>query len=407
MIKIRLYIVKTYGSGTDIIMLYRFIGSNKELIMSFTLSNKELLVSTPSRLCLFGEHLDYLGLEVIACAIDLRFRAKVTPRNDSIIEIFIRDSRIDTLGMVNSRAVYEGHAIDLERPIIYENDRDYLKSAVAVLLRNEVTLTGMTVIMDSDIPIGKGMSSSSTMIVALIKALLEAVGHDARNEPKTIAYWAYLAEVEEFGEPGGMMDQYTSALGGMLNLDFAGGVTTALEIPVSLKGRFILFDSKERKNTTAVLAGAKMPALRAIETIGHGVSEILGKGIDVGKYDLDEQAERVIRAACENYEILLQAKEMLISGISDEAGFGRLIYEHHKRLRDGLGISTAKIESILERALYAGALGGKINGSGGGGCCFVYAREEDSEKILLEVGAMGYPGQILRIDSGVRVDEND
>ena len=375
--------------------------------MSFTLSNKGLSVSTPSRLCLFGEHLDYLGLEVIACAIDLRFRAKVHPRNDSIIEIFIRDSRIDTLGMENSASVYEGHVIDLDRPIIYENDRDYLRSAIAVLLRNGVTLRGLTVIMDSDIPIGKGMSSSSTMIVALIKALLEAVGHDTRNDPKTIAYWAYLAEVEEFGEPGGMMDQYTSALGGLLNLDFTDGVTTAYEMPAVLTGRFILFDSKEKKNTTAVLAGAKRPALRAIEKIGHGVREILEKKIDVGEFDLDEQALKVIKAACENFAILNEAKEMLISGKVDDAVFGKLIYEHHKRLRDGLGISTDKIENILDKAMSAGALGGKINGSGGGGCCFVYAREEDSEKILSEVEAMGYPGQILKTDTGVRTDPND
>ena len=86
--------------------------------MSFTLSNKELSVSTPSRLCLFGEHLDYLGLEVIACAIDLRFRAVITSREDSLIEIFIRDSRIDTLNMVNNVSVYEGMVMDHDRPVL-------------------------------------------------------------------------------------------------------------------------------------------------------------------------------------------------------------------------------------------------------------------------------------------------
>ena len=375
--------------------------------MSFTLSNKGLSVSTPSRLCLFGEHLDYLGLEVIACAIGLRFRAKVTPRDDSIIEIFIRDIRIDTLGMRNDTAVYEGRIIDLDRPVIYENERDYLKSAIAVLQRNGVGLRGATVIMDSDIPIGKGMSSSSTMIIALMKALLESVRHEARNDAKTIAYWAYLAEVEEFGEPGGMMDHYTSALGGLVGLDFTEGKTTVHRMPDVLTGRFILFDSREKKDTTAVLAGAKRPALRAAEKIGHSVREILEQKIDVGSFGLDEQAERVIRAACENFMILEEAKKMIMSGSINDEEFGKLLYEHHKRLRDGLRISTGRIEKILDTALSAGALGGKINGSGGGGCCFVYARSEDCENILRKIETMDYPGQILKIDSGVRMDEND
>ena len=48
-------------------------------------------VSTPSRICLFGEHQDYLGLEVIAGAIDLRFSATVTENSENIVRIKIRD----------------------------------------------------------------------------------------------------------------------------------------------------------------------------------------------------------------------------------------------------------------------------------------------------------------------------
>ena len=50
---------------------------------------KPFTVSTPSRLCLFGEHQDYLGLEVVAAAIDLRFIATASSRDDSLIKIAI------------------------------------------------------------------------------------------------------------------------------------------------------------------------------------------------------------------------------------------------------------------------------------------------------------------------------
>lgn len=47
----------------------------------------------------------------------------------------------------------------------------------------------------------------------------------------------------------------------------------------------------------------------------------------------------------------------------------------------------------------------KINGSDGGGCCYVYALSECAEKIIEEVGKLGYPGKFLTQHTGVRVDE--
>ena len=105
-------------------------------------------VSTPSRLCLFGEHLDYLSLEVIAVAINLRFSAEVRKRDDSLIKIRIRDSKIDTLGEKNDEGLYDEYEIDLSKPIEYENNRDYLKSSVNVLLKNGYKLSGLDIKMD-------------------------------------------------------------------------------------------------------------------------------------------------------------------------------------------------------------------------------------------------------------------
>lgn len=96
---------------------------------------------------------------------------------------------------------------------------------------------------------------------------------------------------------------------------------------------------------------------------------------------------------------------MLLKGYNfSPETFGRLIKEHHANLRDGLGISTPTIEKILNTAYENGALGGKVNGSGGGGCLYVYAYDEDCKKILKAVNDIGYPGKILKQDTGVRKD---
>ncbi len=365
---------------------------------------KTYRISTPSRLCLFGEHQDYLGLEVIACAINLRFSAKIKLNGTDMVHIKIRDSRIDTLGMENKEEAYEEQHISLSEPIVYENQRDYLKSCLNVLKRAGYPLEGFDITMDSEIPIGKGMCSSSTMIVAFIKAVLTALEQPDGEDPEKIAYLGYLAEVAEFGEPGGMMDHYASALGGLVNLDFAGGKTTPHRLEAEIPGVFILFDSKEQKNTTKVLADAKTPTLEGLGATGATI-----QGLAAGREkadlleELDDKRKKAVLANVDNYKILMEAKAML-QGTINPVRLGELLYAHHKNLRDGLGVSTPKIDKIIETAMQAGALGGKVNGSGGGGCGYVYADAEKADKVVAAINALGYPARVIRQDSGVRTD---
>jgi len=371
--------------------------------------NYPINVSTPSRICLFGEHQDYLGLEVIAAAINLRFSASVTPRNDSIIRIIIRDESLDKLNIQNDKGLYQEYTVDFSKPIAYRHKEDFYPSTVNTLIKNGYELRGFDVKMDSEIPIGKGMCSSSTMIVALIKALLEGIGHPDAKNPARIAYLAFVAEVAEFGNPGGMMDHYASALGGLVHLNFETGEAVPEVLNGNLGGRFILFDSLQRKDTINVLAASKIPTLEGIKELNpYGVTSIrdfvLGN-VDTALCDkLDEFHRRKVLANVDNYRILLAGLEELQKPVIDDKKLGELIYRHHVNLRDGLGISTNAVETILDTAMENGALGGKINGSGGGGCLFVYADEKDCDKILKAVEAKGFPGKILCQDTGVRVD---
>lgn len=364
-------------------------------------------ISTPSRLCLFGEHQDYLGLDVIALAIDLRFSAQVEPRRDSRIVIRIRDDRLDTLNVENPDGLYQIHEIDLSRPIVYDGRRDYLHSTVDVLLKEGYALTGADIRMDSTIPIGKGMCSSSAMVVALTKALLESIGHPDREDPGRIAWLAFAAEVLAFNEPGGMMDHYASALGGLVHLNFAQG-TRAVPLDVRLPGCFILVDSRARKDTTRILAESKIPQTEALAQLRpFGVTSVRDFIADPGKLDLLKKLDgfhrRKLSAGIEDHRLFLRGLEGLQSGIAPEE-LGALIYAHHVQLRDGLGISTPAVDGILETAMAHGAWGGKINGSGGGGCCFVYAAAHRAGEIISAVEALGYPARVLHQDTGVRVD---
>ncbi len=368
----------------------------------------KIKVSNPSRLCLFGEHQDYLGLEVVAVAINLRFSAEISPREDSLIKIRIRDEKLDALNVENTEGLYQEYITDISKEIVYDSDEDFMRSTINVLLKKGYPLRGFDIKMDSEIPIGKGMCSSSTMVVAIIKALLEGIGHPDAKDPYKIARLAFESEVAEFGHPGGMMDQFASALGGLVNLKFKNG-TEAFPIDRKLGGVFILFDSLERKDTIRVLAASKIPTLEGLEKLKEygveGIEHLAFGGADVSLVDkLDDFRRKKVLTNIDNYKILKKGIELLNSDGDIDEELGRLIYAHHINLRDGLGISTPTIEKILDTAIANGAYGGKINGSGGGGCCYVYAPRECAEKIIEEVGKLGYPGKILTQDTGVRVD---
>ncbi len=363
-----------------------------------------ITVSTPSRLCLYGEHLDYLSLEVVTMAIDLRFYATIDKRDDGQVLIYIKDSSINTLNQKNDKKKYEIKQFAVDKEIVYESNRDYFKSAINVIKKKGYDISkGFTVTMDSEIPIGKGMCSSSTMIIAFIKAVLEIIDADIKNNKQAIVELAYNAEVSEFNEPGGKMDHIASVYGGICHVDFKvfdkPKVTKLTTIP---KGVFILVDSKQQKDTITVLQNAKDPVIRALINIPSIRDMVSNNTYNDYLLKIPKKDSNALKAAIDNYKILLDFMSNQASNTHESFGLG--LKMHHQNLKDGLGISTEAIEEILKIAYDFGATGGKINGSGGGGCCYIYTNEETVSDITKAIKKAGYPTRLVSPAEGVRVE---
>ena len=352
-------------------------------------------VSTPGRVCLFGEHQDYLGLPVIPCAISLRVGLQAAHRTDSMVKITLPD-------------IQSEETFSFSGPLPYVRERDYFRSGVNVLRRHGSTFTkGLECTVRGKIPINTGTSSSSALVVAWINLLAQMSDQAQQLEPALIAKYAHETEVVEFGEPGGMMDHYSTALGGIIFLEFTP-VTIAAPLYPTL-GSFVLGDSGEPKDTTSILARVKNQVISISKQLAakHSNFSLMTTNpneiVRFAKEITAEQSE-LLRGTLQNRLITYQAKSLLQSATVDHRRIGVLMTDHQHILRDVLRISTPKIDRMIDAACEAGAYGGKINGSGGGGCMFVYApeRAEAAAEAIERAGGKAY---IVKTDSGTRTEE--
>ncbi len=369
-------------------------GENRSVI-----TEDKIAISVPGRICLFGEHQDYLKLPVITAAINLRVNISGQPRNDRKINLNLPDINArENLKIPNGDKLYS-----------YSRERDYFKSTINVLLKEGVELQrGCDCDVHGNIPINSGTSSSSALNVAWVKFVLELMSDSKQiyEQPEEIARLAYLAEVEEFGEPGGMMDHYATAVGGVQYIEFNDRVKTkALTREL---GAFVLGDSLEAKDTVYILGHVKQNIIHAVKKIQNSDKSFnLKKSTLSGLREYESLISReqltVLQGTLENRDITRQAFNLLGRADCDCRELGRLLNAHHEILDRKLNISTKKINRMLAGALSAGAYGGKINGSGGGGCMFAYA-PENPEKVAQAIEEEGGKSYIIRIDDGIRVD---
>ncbi len=316
----------------------------------------------PGRVCIFGEHSDYLGLDVIPAAISMHIEISCSPRDDRLMDI-----RYSDLGTKDT--------FEIDTKIDYAHERDYVRSAFNVLRRQGLTLSsGWSMYVRGNIPIAGGLSSSSALAVASVLAYSRMAGESLN--PKALAELAFQAEVKEFGESGGMMDHYASAYGGIIHLTTKPKIEVT-RIPTSISG-FVIGDSgEEKKDTVGDLEEIRNLAEKGYNKLAQYVDNFDQTKTALEKVQpflkrLSSREQTVVETTIKNRDLTQRAYDTLKSSNYEPEELGSMIDQHHIYLRDGLKRSTKKIEKMIRAAKKAGALGCKINGSGGGGTMLAY-----------------------------------
>jgi galactokinase len=346
-------------------------------------------ISTPGRICLFGEHQDYLGLPVIAMAISLR--AKI-----------IGEKRPDNQVIIHKPDLGETETFSLD-DLIYTKPRDYFKSGIIVCKNAGLAFsTGFECEVTSKIPIRAGTSSSSAISVSWIHFLAQMADVRPNWDQQKIGELAYKTEVEEFNEPGGMMDQYSTAMGYLIYIESEPDITIRSLNPNL--GAFVLGDSCESKDTMGILSQCRDSRLALIQKLKinnpNSTVHSLDESADLSDLNTDEI--ELYKGTMKNRDLLKIALPEFEKDEPNDKLIGQLLSDHHHVLRDVLQVSTPKIEAMMGAALNAGALGGKINGSGGGGCMFAYA-PDNPQQVAEAIEKVGDKSYIVQIDEGTIV----
>jgi len=351
------------------------------------MSGKPFLVRAPGRVCLFGEHSDYLGLDVIAAAIDLEIEIMATPLEEDTIHIMYPNIR-----------EYDEFSLDLE--IEYRNNRDYIRSSFNVMARKGFRPKhGWSLLISGNIPIAAGLSSSSAMTVASVMAIAEMAGSAMPKEE--VALTAYESEVVEFGESGGTMDHFASVMGGVIHVNM--GTQEITPLPAQLDS-FVIGNSGEKKDTVGDLRFIRTTVEREYEEIAKRISSFDRRTTPTNLvYELSQgtpsRERRMAEATLRNRDLTNRAFELLKDVNPDPVLVGNMIHEHHEILRDDLERSTPKIESLIDAALSAGAVGCKINGSGGGGSMMAYTAGQNTI-VASAIENAGATAHIVKVGEG-------
>jgi galactokinase len=351
----------------------------------------DLVVRSPGRVNLIGEHTDYNDGFTLPVALDLGTDVAIRRRPDGLLRT--RARRLDAGDTRSVAALHPTEGPEWTR---------YVAGAAALLRESRGDLPGADLLIDSDLPIGAGLSSSASLELGVLVALL-GLTTDTLDRTE-LARLGQRVENEIIGVRSGIMDQLAiarGAAGSALLIDCRTLATEPVPLPVGI--RILVLDSAVPRtlagsayNTRRAECEAALrrlqevaPRLRALRDVTPALlAEHAGWLSDV-------ELRRARHVVTENARVQAGAAALRAG---DVATFGRLMVDSHTSLRDDYAVSGPELDTLVDITLATpGVLGARLTGAGFGGCAVALATAEHAESAAATIparyrDATGRPG---------------
>ena len=314
---------------------------------------REISSSANGRVNLLGEHLDYNGGAVLPLQID------------KCVKIYLSDNNTNEKIVIKSKQ-YDEKVIINHNLAKQENWSDFVIGACKIISdKFGIKISSINFVIDSDLPIGIGLSSSAAITVATLRALITKYNIEISNEE--IVSLALRVESDFVNVGGGMMDQFTSIYGSTSEILYLDTATNDFElITLNENYKFLIIDSGESR----ILANSEFNSRKIL---CENVANKLSLNYLCELSDLDEKLTKKLtmeeikiakHVVYENIRVH-KGKKSLLSNNYDL--FGKLMTESHMSLKNNYEVSTANLDTLVNLCNSFGALGSKLTGAGFGG----------------------------------------
>lgn len=313
----------------------------------------------PGRVNLIGEHTDYNEGFVLPFAIDKTARVAVAVRTDSTIRLL---STYGDQGVVSAdvSALDAGSAKGWTK---------YPLGVVWALQQRGVEVPGLDLLLDSNVPLGAGLSSSHAIECAVISALNDLTGAGLEAEEMVLA--TQRAENDFVGAPTGIMDQSASlrgAKGHAVFLDCRDQSVQLVPFEAEPAGLVMLVIDTRVSHSHA---DGGYASRRASCELGAGIlgvkalRDLQVSDLEEARGRLDEVTYRRVRHVVTENDRVLKTVELLTH--EGPGAIGTLLDASHVSMRDDFEISCPELDLAVDTSRANGAIGARMTGGGFGG----------------------------------------
>lgn len=360
----------------------KFVKDKKEEHDTF--GSEDLVnILSPGRVNIIGEHTDYnLGLSINAAINKYIFITGYENKTD-YVEVFSR--------YINDSNKFLLDNITFDKTTHWIN---YIKGVLREYIQNGYKIGGFSMVVDSNLPIGAGISSSASLEVGVAKFVEELF--NLKVDRKQTVKYCNSAENNFVGVSCGFMDQFSVAYGKENYVIYLNFKDLSYEyIPFNLEDNLILIiNSKEERNLANTEYNKRRKECNdAVQLISRIVKDKNIKSLSDISLDLlyeleDKIPEKLFRRAkhvvTENNRVLL-SKEYLLKG--DIEKLGQVLFETHNSLRYDYEVSTEKLDYLVdEMSKIKGVYGARLMGAGFGGSVISIVKKDKIDIITDIIG---------------------
>ncbi len=361
--------------------------------------------SAPGRVNLIGEHTDYNDGFVLPFAIPHRTVAAVGTRDDRRIRVASTfadepvEVALDELDELFPTPT--GTAPRVPEWAAYPLGVAWALRQADGVAPSAATGSGLDIAIASDVPVGAGLSSSAAIEGATASALndLWAAGLDRT----ALARVGRKAENEAVGAPTGIMDQMASMLGepdAAIFLDCRSLDANLVQVGIAEAGLAILvMDTRvKHAHSTGGYGERRAACERGAAIMGaESLRDVSVDDLPRAEELMDDVTFRRVRhVVTENQRVLDTVRVLRDEGAR---AIGDLLVASHASMRDDFEISIPELDTAVEAALAAGAIGARMTGGGFGGAAIAliaqHAVPQVTDAVTAAFAASGFAAPVI------------